>query len=224
MTDLVPINHSKLPDILARRFLQIDALCPFLPDAKLAKLMEKAGIWPPSGKWKADEISAIRKGFTSPGLYEDSVLQPELRHKLVQQATRDKKLMATVLDMMNQLPKSYDTLMYVAMQKVFFALYGDFPLPDKIGGEQIAMVISQSLNVLPFQLSWFLEKSPRRQALILSVMIQVTYFKKTGGKRIFRMSPIHHHFEMGGWSETKVVAVFSIATCLLCLLALVHII
>ncbi|MBQ9022379.1 MAG: phospho-N-acetylmuramoyl-pentapeptide-transferase [Eubacterium sp.] len=59
---------------------------------------------------------------------------------------------------------------------------------------------------------------------LLSVMIQVTYFKKTGGKRIFRMSPIHHHFEMGGWSETKVVAVFSIATCLLCLLALVHII
>ncbi|MBE6009667.1 MAG: phospho-N-acetylmuramoyl-pentapeptide-transferase [Lachnospiraceae bacterium] len=59
---------------------------------------------------------------------------------------------------------------------------------------------------------------------LLSVMIQVAYFKKTGGKRIFRMSPIHHHFEMGGWSETKVVAVFSIATCLLCLLALVHII
>lgn len=58
---------------------------------------------------------------------------------------------------------------------------------------------------------------------LLSVMIQVAYFKKTGGKRIFRMSPIHHHFEMGGWSETKVVAVFSIATCLLCLLALVHI-
>lgn len=57
---------------------------------------------------------------------------------------------------------------------------------------------------------------------LLSVMIQVAYFKKTGGKRIFRMSPIHHHFEMGGWSETKVVAVFSIITCLLCLLALVH--
>lgn len=55
---------------------------------------------------------------------------------------------------------------------------------------------------------------------ILSVMIQVTYFKKTGGKRIFRMAPIHHHFELGGWSETKVVAVFSIVTALLCLIAL----
>ena len=54
---------------------------------------------------------------------------------------------------------------------------------------------------------------------ILSVMIQVTYFKMTGGKRIFRMAPIHHHFELGGWSETRVVAVFSIATALLCLLA-----
>lgn len=53
---------------------------------------------------------------------------------------------------------------------------------------------------------------------ILSVMIQVTYFKLSGGKRIFRMAPIHHHFELGGWSETKVVAVFSIVTALLCLI------
>lgn len=55
---------------------------------------------------------------------------------------------------------------------------------------------------------------------LLSVMIQVTYFKKTGGKRIFRMAPIHHHFELGGWSETRVVAVFSITTALLCLIGL----
>ncbi len=54
---------------------------------------------------------------------------------------------------------------------------------------------------------------------ILSVMIQVTYFKKTGGKRVFKMAPIHHHFELCGWSETRVVAVFSIITVLLCLLA-----
>lgn len=54
---------------------------------------------------------------------------------------------------------------------------------------------------------------------VLSVIIQVTYFKKTGGKRIFRMAPIHHHFELGGWSETKVVAVFSIVTAMLCLVA-----
>jgi phospho-N-acetylmuramoyl-pentapeptide-transferase len=55
---------------------------------------------------------------------------------------------------------------------------------------------------------------------ILSVMIQVTYFKKTGGKRIFKMAPIHHHFELCGWSETRVVAVFSIATAILCLIGL----
>ena len=55
---------------------------------------------------------------------------------------------------------------------------------------------------------------------VLSVMIQVTYFKKTGGKRIFKMAPIHHHFELCGWSETRVVAVFSITTAILCLIAL----
>lgn len=55
---------------------------------------------------------------------------------------------------------------------------------------------------------------------VLSVIIQVTYFKKTGGKRIFKMAPIHHHFELCGWSETRVVAVFSIITTLLCLVAL----
>lgn len=55
---------------------------------------------------------------------------------------------------------------------------------------------------------------------VLSVIIQVTYFKKTGGKRIFRMAPIHHHFELGGWSETRVVAVFSITTAILCMVAL----
>ena len=51
----------------------------------------------------------------------------------------------------------------------------------------------------------------------LSVIIQVTWFKKTG-KRIFRMSPIHHHFEMCGWSERKIVAVFSGVTAVLCII------
>ena len=55
---------------------------------------------------------------------------------------------------------------------------------------------------------------------VVSVIIQVTYFKKTGGKRFFKMAPIHHHFELCGWSETKVVAVFSIITAILCLIAL----
>ena len=55
---------------------------------------------------------------------------------------------------------------------------------------------------------------------VLSVMIQVTSFKKTGGKRIFKMAPIHHHFELCGWSETRVVAVFAVATAILCLIGL----
>lgn len=55
---------------------------------------------------------------------------------------------------------------------------------------------------------------------VLSVILQVGYFKLTHGKRIFKMAPIHHHFEQSGWSETKVVAVFSIVTALFCLIAL----
>lgn len=55
---------------------------------------------------------------------------------------------------------------------------------------------------------------------VLSVMIQVTYFKKTGGKRIFKMAPIHHHFELCGWSETRIVAVFSVVTAIMCLISL----
>ncbi|MGN0243445.1 MAG: phospho-N-acetylmuramoyl-pentapeptide-transferase [Lachnospiraceae bacterium] len=54
---------------------------------------------------------------------------------------------------------------------------------------------------------------------VVSVIIQVAYFKKTG-KRIFKMAPIHHHFELCGWPETKVVAIFSIVTALLCLIGL----
>lgn len=55
---------------------------------------------------------------------------------------------------------------------------------------------------------------------VLSVIIQVTYFKKTGGKRFFKMAPIHHHFELCGWSETRVVAVFTVITAFLCLAGL----
>lgn len=54
----------------------------------------------------------------------------------------------------------------------------------------------------------------------LSVIIQVAYFKKTGGKRIFRMSPIHHHFELGGHKETKIVASFTVVSILLTLFTL----
>ena len=54
----------------------------------------------------------------------------------------------------------------------------------------------------------------------LSVIIQVGYFKKSGGKRVFRMAPIHHHFELCGWSETRVVAVFAVITAVMCLIGL----
>ena len=57
----------------------------------------------------------------------------------------------------------------------------------------------------------------------LSVILQVGYFKVTHGKRIFRMAPLHHHFEMGGWSEYKLFTVFSGLTALLCLLSYVGI-
>lgn len=56
---------------------------------------------------------------------------------------------------------------------------------------------------------------------VLSDIIQVVYFKKTGGKRFFRMAPLHHHLEMGGWSEVKLFCVFSGGTFLLCALAFV---
>jgi phospho-N-acetylmuramoyl-pentapeptide-transferase len=53
----------------------------------------------------------------------------------------------------------------------------------------------------------------------LSDIIQVTYFKLTHGKRIFRMAPLHHHFEKGGWSEVKIVGVFAGITVIFCILA-----
>ena len=55
----------------------------------------------------------------------------------------------------------------------------------------------------------------------LSDIIQVSYFKLTHGKRVFKMAPLHHHFEMCGWSEKKVVAVFATVSLLFCLLAVV---
>ncbi len=56
---------------------------------------------------------------------------------------------------------------------------------------------------------------------IITVMLQVLYFRRTGGKRLFKMAPIHHHFELSGWSESRVVVVFTVITLLLCLLGLI---
>lgn len=57
-------------------------------------------------------------------------------------------------------------------------------------------------------------------AEVISVIMQVSYFKATHGRRIFKMAPIHHHFELCGWSETRVVAVFTIVTVILCLVGI----
>lgn len=54
----------------------------------------------------------------------------------------------------------------------------------------------------------------------LSVVLQVMYFKMTNGKRLFKMAPIHHHFELSGWKENKVVSIFSIFTLMLCIIGL----
>lgn len=54
----------------------------------------------------------------------------------------------------------------------------------------------------------------------ISVIMQVLYFKKTGN-RFFKMAPIHHHFELSGWGENKVVSIFSIITLILCILGLI---
>ena len=71
-----------------------------------------------------------------------------------------------------------------------------------------AYVLQMPLMILIVAFVYFAE--------VLSVIIQVSYFKKTG-KRVFKMAPIHHHFELSGWPETKVVAIFSIVTAILCL-------
>lgn len=57
-------------------------------------------------------------------------------------------------------------------------------------------------------------------AEVLSVILQVVYYKISGGRRILKMAPLHHHFELCGWNEAKIVAVFSIVTALLCMIAL----
>ena len=75
-----------------------------------------------------------------------------------------------------------------------------------LGGIVCAMAFAMDMHVLMLLIGimYLVE--------MFSVMMQVGYFKLTHGKRIFRMTPIHHHFEMGGWSETKIVVVFSCVT------------
>lgn len=95
--------------------------------------------------------------------------------------------------------------------KVFMGDTGSLALGGFVAGAAYAMRLP--MFILIIGLIYWVE--------IFSVMIQVTYFKKTGGKRFFKMAPIHHHFELCGWSETRVVTVFTVITALLCVLGLV---
>lgn len=91
--------------------------------------------------------------------------------------------------------------------KVFMGDTGSLALGGFVAGA--AYMLQMPLFILIVGLIYLVE--------VLSVVIQVTYFKLTHGKRIFKMAPIHHHFELCGWSETRVVAVFTVITALLCL-------
>lgn len=94
--------------------------------------------------------------------------------------------------------------------KVFMGDTGSLALGGLIAS--VAVMLRMPVYIVIVGFIYFLE--------VLSVIIQVTYFKKTG-KRVFKMAPIHHHFELSGWPETKVVAIFSIVTAILCLVGLV---
>ena len=93
--------------------------------------------------------------------------------------------------------------------KVFMGDTGSLMLGGVISG--LALYLEMPLLLLIIALIPVLET--------ISVMIQVAYFKKTG-KRFFKMAPLHHHFELSGWKENKVVVVFSVATLLLCIIGL----
>ena len=93
--------------------------------------------------------------------------------------------------------------------KVFMGDTGSLMLGGVISG--LALYLEMPLLLLVIALIPVVET--------ISVMIQVVYFKKTG-KRFFKMAPLHHHFELSGWKENKVVVVFSVATLLLCIIGL----
>ncbi|MCJ7689201.1 MAG: phospho-N-acetylmuramoyl-pentapeptide-transferase [Clostridiaceae bacterium] len=90
--------------------------------------------------------------------------------------------------------------------QIFMGDMGSLALGGAVAA--VAMILKQPLLVMIVGGVYVLEA--------LSVIIQVAVFKATG-KRVFKMSPIHHHFELSGWHETKIVAVFSIVTVILCL-------
>ena len=116
--------------------------------------------------------------------------------------------------------------MAAAGQAVFgaligFLLYNHYPAKIFMG-DTGSMALGGVLSAMAIvgHMEWLLPIAGLIYVIeALSVIIQVTYFKKTGGRRIFRMAPIHHHFELGGWHETKVVRVFCLFTLVCCIIA-----
>lgn len=93
--------------------------------------------------------------------------------------------------------------------KVFMGDTGSLFLGGAVAG--LAFACDMPLILLPIGIIYIIET--------ISVILQVTYFKATGGKRLFKMAPVHHHFEMCGWSERQIVGVFTAVTTIMCLLA-----
>ena len=93
--------------------------------------------------------------------------------------------------------------------KVFMGDTGSLFLGGAVCG--MAFALDMPVILIPVGIIYIAEA--------VSVIMQVGYFKLTHGKRIFRMTPIHHHFEMGGWSEVKIFCVFVGVTVLMCVLA-----
>lgn len=94
--------------------------------------------------------------------------------------------------------------------KIFMGDTGSLALGGVVG--TIALMLKMEIFVVIVGMIYVIET--------LSVIIQVTSFKLTG-KRVFKMSPIHHHFEQIGWSEVKIVTVFSVITAILCIIGFI---
>lgn len=95
--------------------------------------------------------------------------------------------------------------------KVFMGDTGSLALGGFVAGQAFMLKVPVFIIIVAFVYL----------AEIVSVMMQVTYFKLTHGKRIFKMTPIHHHFELSGFEETRIVALFSVVTAMLCLIGFI---
>ena len=93
--------------------------------------------------------------------------------------------------------------------KVFMGDTGSLLLGGAIAG--MALYLKMPLILIVLALIPIIET--------ISVMLQVAYFKKTGN-RIFKMAPIHHHFELSGWNENKIVSIFSVITLVICIVGI----